>query len=437
MSREHPDEEYLRQREYVEYASSPRLIHAGPSYNDFSGRRSVFREHDQYYGPPSREIIYAQPPDDSLGHEHDAYTRQARYYEATDRRAEHHYGQDLRSQEASPRPGQTAADRFLETFVPNQASVNESKQPSRPVQPESQPDISDSAEKAEDGSRYTPPPASIPSAEEPGIQRQTLAAPHPPAPSAASNSARHEDYYSQGRHAPMPGPSGPPRRTGPHRRRDRPHDQRMPSRYHRYMSVARDDPYGRGPSISRSQSKRYEDTRRRIDQQETPLPNAEPAYSRDQSVDQPTPDDGFYQPMRNHSREYVSIQDRLHPYSPPRYRYDERRPPPVYVNEYGEPLHSYELIHVRGDPIQSRGPYIPHHPPARYESEHYQYVPVDYDRSPPQRYSSRPHPEEYVYYEERERPLPRRPVPEPESEYEPPASEVKVESAPASIPDGP
>ncbi|KAJ4372117.1 hypothetical protein N0V83_003890 [Neocucurbitaria cava] len=231
-----------------------------------------------------------------------------------------------------------------------------------------------------------------------------------------------------------------PRRAGPHRRRDRPHEQRMPSRFYRYMSVARDDPYGRASSMSRSQSRRYEEQRRRIDQQETPQPTTdrdyEPAYSRDPSIDQPSPEDGFYPQARQQPREYVSVQDRLHPYSPPRYRYDEPRgPQPVYVDEYGQPLHEYEIIRVRGDHRQPRGSYMTHQSP-RYEQEHYQYVPVSYERPPPQRHSSRP--EEYMYYEERERPLPRRPIPEADSEiYEPAPPDIKLEGTPAPVAEGP
>jgi hypothetical protein len=73
------------------------------------------------------------------------------------------------------------------------------------------------------------------------------------------------------------------------------------------------------------------------------------------------------------------------------------------------------------------------HHPQRYEPE-YQYVPVQYERPPPQRHHSRP--EEYMFYEERERPLPRRPVPEAESEiYEPPGPEIKIESVPVPMPE--
>jgi hypothetical protein len=129
----------------------------------------------------------------------------------------------------------------------------------------------------------------------------------------------------------------------------------------------------------------------------------------------------------------VSVQDRLHPYSPPRFRYDEPRgPPPVYVDEYG-----YPVMRMRGDPRHSRGPYMSsYQQPARYEPERYEYVPVPYERPQPQRYNSRG---EYVYYEEREREraLPRRPAPAPEVEpeaYEPPGPDIKVESAPVPMP---
>ena len=73
--------------------------------------------------------------------------------------------------------------------------------------------------------------------------------------------------------------------------------------------------------------------------------------------------------------------------------------------------------------------------PARYHEPYHD--PYVYERPPPQRYNSRP--EEYVYYEdrERERPPPRRPVHEPEAEpLEPPPVGVKVEVAtPAPMPE--
>ncbi|KAI4617837.1 hypothetical protein J4E83_006169 [Alternaria metachromatica] len=58
---------------------------------------------------------------------------------------------------------------------------------------------------------------------------------------------------------------------------------------------------------------------------------------------------------------------------------------------------------------------------------------IQYERPAPQRYNSRP--DDYMYYEERERPLPRRAAPEAESDvYEPPQPEIKVESVPVPMP---
>jgi hypothetical protein len=418
MSRDHPDDGYHRPREYVEYAPSPRVIHAGPAYEEYSGRRTAFREQERYFGPPPEEVICTHPREGSRGsREYSAYPRQVRYYEEDDHRPEYRYMNERRSRDASPPQGQSAADRFL--------TENEPPLPQVPLQPEAEAPTPPPPE-SEDGTRYTPPPPDAPVATGANAPIRPLAPPHPRAPSTVSNGSRYDEYRSSGH---MPGPSGPPRRGGSQRRRDRP----QPNRHQRYMSVARDDPYGRGSSMSRSQSRRYEEQRRRIDQQETPQPNAEsdyePTYSREQSVDQPMQDDGFYPPARRHPRNYVSVQDRLHPYahSPPRYRYDEPRGPQhVYVDEYG-----YEVIRVPRQP-----PYMSHYPP-RYEPD-YQYVPVQYERPPPQRYNSRPGPEEYMYYEERERPLPRRPAPDAESEvYEPPppGPEIKVESVPVPMPE--
>jgi hypothetical protein len=214
----------------------------------------------------------------------------------------------------------------------------------------------------------------------------------------------------------------------------------MPSRYYRYMSVAREtretreDPY-RAPSISRSQSRRYEEQRRRIDQQETPQPGMDARYdgaprSRDHSVDQP---DDVY-PAGPHARDYVSIQDRSYAFSPPRYFNEPRGPAPVYVDEYGQPVHEYEIVRVRGDTRPPR-PYA-HAAPAHYGPD-YPYAPV-YDRPPTQRYDR---PGEYVYYEERERqrPLPRRPAFEAEAEPFEQQVGIKVEGAtpgPGLAPEG-
>jgi hypothetical protein len=215
------------------------------------------------------------------------------------------------------------------------------------------------------------------------------------------------------------------------------------------MSAAREEPYARGPSMGRGQSKRYEryeQQRRRIDQQETPAPRAgpeyapAPAFSRDPSVDYP--EDPYQAGPRALPAEYVPIQDRAYPYSPPRYRYagspeGPRGPPPVYVDEYGQPVHEYEIIRVPREPGPARGPYAS----ARYyedlDPSRLQYVP--YERAPP-RHSSRPN--EYVYYDEREAPLSaRRPTFQQEGEtaYEappPPPPEIKVDAVPAVMPEG-
>jgi hypothetical protein len=426
MPRDHLDDGYHRPREYVEYAPSPRIIHAGSAYEDYTGRRTAFRDQERFYGPPE-DVVYAHPREGSHGsREYSAYPRQARYYEEDDHRPEYRFMNERQSRDASPPQGQSAADRFL--------AENE------PPQPQADVESAAPAQENGEGLHYTPPVPEVPVPAEATAPIRPLAPPHPRAPSTVSNNSRYDDYQSNGYRMPMSGPSGPPRRAGPQRRRDRPNDNRGPSRYHRYMSVAREDPYGRGSSMSRSQSRRYEEQKRRIDQQETPQPNAEPdyepAYSREHSIDQSVQDDGFYPPARRHPRGYVSVQDRMHPhghaYSPPLYRYDEPRgPQPVYVDEYGHPMHDYEVIRVRGD-NRYRAPYMPHQP-HRYEHDPYGYVPVQYDRPAPQRYNSRP--EDYMYYEERERPLPRRAAPEAENDvYEPPPPEIKVESVPVPMP---
>ena len=429
-SRDNIDDGYARPREYLEYAPSPRMVHSGPAYGEYSGRRTAFREHERIYGPPPDDIVYAQPREGSHGREYGAYARQARYYDDEDPRPEYRYVRERHSREAGSARAQSAADRFLEDFVPGQTQTVEPAQPPRTQQGETT--LPEAGPEASEPSRYTsPPPPNGSVVKESEHPPRQLAAPHPRPPSTVSNGSRYEDYHSNGRHIPTPDSGGAPRRAGPHRRRDRPHDHRMPSRYYRYMSVARDEPYGRGPSMSRSQSRRYEEQHRRIVQQETPQPNAEPeyepAYSREHSVDQAGPEDRFY--PRQVPREYVSVQDRLHPYSPPRFRYEEPRGPrPVYLDEYG-----YEVVPVRGEPRHPR-PYMSYAQPARYEQERYEYVPVpSYERPPPQRYNSRG---EYVYYEERERALPRRPAPAPEVEPEPyePGPDIKVESAPVPMP---
>jgi hypothetical protein len=420
------------------------VFHAGPVYDEYSGRRTGFRESERFYGPPPEDIVYARPHEGGHSRQYSSHLRQIRYAEDDGQRPEYHHTSEARPRDASGPRGQSAADRFLEEFVPEQPPASE-QQPLPPARPDSKPSVS--AQEGDDNSRYTPPPPNPPPLSEPESQHRPLAAPQP-APSTVSNGSRYEAPPPNGRHIPTPDSLGPPRRAAPQRRRDRPHEQRMPSRYYRYMSVAaRDEPYGRAPSITRSQRSRYEEQRRRIDEAETPQPTTErerayePAYSRDHSVDHAVPEDSFYPQPRPPPRDYVSVQDRAHHISPPRYhRYDEPRgpPPPMYYDDYGQP--EYEFVRVRGDYRQPRGPYMGDYRqpgPARYEPEHYPYIPISYERPPNQRYNSRP--EEYVYYEERERPLPRRPALEPEAEIaEPMHPGIKVEVAtPAPIPEGP
>jgi hypothetical protein len=425
------DDGYARQREYVEYPTSPRMNYSGPAY-EYSGRRTGFREHERPYGPPPEEIIYAHPREGSHGREYGAYPRQPRYYSHEDHRPEPQYRREALPRDAGSPIGQSAADRFLDDLMPGQVPATEIAQPRSTQQPELKQPLH--GQEASEGVRFTSPlPPNVSITQDQETAPRQLAAIHPRAPSTVSNSSRFDEYPSNGHYVPMSDSGGPQRRVGPQRRRDRPHDQRMASRYLRV--AARDEPYGRGvgPNMSRSQSRRYEEQRRRIDQQETPQPHAEPeyepAYSRDHSIDQAPLDEHFY--PRQTARGYVSVQDRLEPYSPPRYRYEEPRAP-VYLDEYG-----YEVVRVPRDPRLSRAPYMPYPQSSRYDQERYGYVPVPYERPAPHRYNSRGE----HYYEdrerERERPLPRRPAPAPEVEpevYEPAGPEIKVESAPVPMP---
>lgn len=180
------------------------------------------------------------------------------------------------------------------------------------------------------------------------------------------------------------------------------------------MSAAREEPYARGNSITRSHSRyerrydRYDEQRRRLDQ-ETPQPSADPEperhYSRDHSVDQGYPEDPYHHQIRHSRREYIPIDD---PVPPIRYRYTGDQadaPPSTFVEDYDEP--HYQYVRVHREPREVRAPYP--HPTNRYvsdrppgESDHLiQYVPVSYNRDTLHRgdphYDDRP----YVYYEER------------------------------------
>ncbi|KAL6703046.1 hypothetical protein ACN47E_010253 [Coniothyrium glycines] len=436
----HVEEAYRRPRKYFEYDTSPRIMPAGPAYDQYTGRRTVFRGQERLYGPPAEQYVYTHQRDGSHGsREYSSFPRQVRYYGENEIEPEYQYTDEPQSRDISPSYGQSAADRFLENFTPGQASAN-GQAHQAPSQPDSKP-MASTQDADEEARRTPPPPPAVSRANEPEARIPPLAPPHPRAPSTVSNGSRYDEYRQNDRQNPHD-LNTPAQRPGPQRRRDRPQGQRLPAnRYYRYMSAAREE-NGRGSSMSRAQSRRYEEQRRQINQQDTPQPSAEhdydPAYSREPTIEHPGPDEAMHSQVRRPQREYVSHQDRYHPYSPPCFRYDEPRGPPVYVDEYGHPVREYEVVRVGGYPRPSNGPYMAR-PPQRYEPEPYTYGPsYAYEPRPaPQRHNSRPEP--YMYYEERERPHLRRPMPETEPEpFEPlPLPEIKVESQSVGMPEGP
>ncbi|KAF2187107.1 hypothetical protein K469DRAFT_570881 [Zopfia rhizophila CBS 207.26] len=456
LPRDHLDDDYPGPREYMELGPNTRIIReAGPPYEEYHGRRALYREHEPFYGPDPDDVIYACPREGLHAQEYGPYLHEVRYRDDGGRRSEYRVVKESEMREQSPpSSGKAEADRFLREFVPGEPSISKPVEQESGSQPETK--LPGTEADLDDGSRYTPPPPTVlPPADSQMDPTRSLEALHHTAPSTVSNGSRYEEYRPNSRLVQTPDSGGALRRHGPHRRRDRAHHDYVPSRYYRYMSVARDEPYARGASMSRTQSRRYEryeEQRRRIDQQETPHPDRDydPTYSRDQSVDQGPPDDPYYHQIRHAPREYVPVQESLHPYSPARYRYtgppEDARGPPIYVAKYGQPVHEYEIIRVPRDPRQPRPQYLSH-PPARYvpehHSDHIQYVPVPYDRAPPThlprgadpRYDR---PSSYVYYEEREMP-PRRPEFEPEGEPYDPPEVVTAETKPpvAAAPEGP
>lgn len=432
---EHSREEFKRPQEILEYAPGPRKYReAGPTYDDYQERRPLYRDEDTYYRSTREDIVFAQPRGGRFDSEQRPVSRHVRYVEDDIIRPGHSLREESGSIGPSPVNEKTAADRFLNEFAPRQPAHGPVGQGAPRVEVH-QPRVA--GPDPEDGSQYTPPPPDFVVSEGAPNQNHTMVPPHRTA-STASNSSRHDEHRSSGRQIPTPDNTPGLRRPGPQRRRERYQDH-VPSRYFKYMGAARDEPYSRGASMSRSQSKRYEEQRRRIDQQETPQPGAEhePTYSRDQSVERGPIDEPRRQ-LRRQPQEYVSVQDRLHPYSPPRYRYaDEPRggPPPVYVDEYGRPLDEYEVVHVPREPRRASYASHAHGRYVECEPERIEYVP--YERSLPRQYESR---YERVYYEGRERPLPPvRPTYESEAAYEAPPSDaplpqIKVENPP-SVPD--
>lgn len=421
-------EEFARPQEYIEYAPGPRHHRESePVYEEYQGRRPLYHDEEAYYRRD--EVVLAHPRAGRYEEDYRPVSRHVRYVEDDARHPGHQLREEHGSIGPSPVDGKSAADRLLEDFAPN--STIASAGPGAPRLEVHQPVAA--GPKPDDGSRYTPPLPSFVVPEMIPEQRRPHVPPHRTA-STVSNGSRNDEYHTSGRQVPTPDNTQGPRRPGPQRRRDRYQDH-TPSRYYRYLGAAREEPYARGSSMSRSQSKRYEEQRRRINQQETPQPGAEQdaTYSRDQSVERGAAEEPLVQ-TRRPQQDYVSVQDRLHPYSPPRYRYADSRyteephggRPPMYVDEYGRALDDYEVIQMPRDPRPPRhsyGRYI------EYEPEHVQYVPVTYERPHARHYQGVP---EYVYHEGREGPLPpRRPRYEPE---EPPPPAIKVENA-APVPE--
>jgi len=424
-------DDYFRPREFTEYGSSTRPYRdAGLVDDEYPQRHPVYRDPGGFYHANHEEVVIAQPRDARFSQEYRPLSRHVRYIEDNERRPTYQDAQEDASRGSSPAKEKSAADRFLDDFVPPApSSANESTaQRTHPLE------IPKPGSDLDDGSRYTPPPPNVSGPEVTSDQHRPSVPSHRVAASVNSNGSRYEEYRPPGRQIPTPDSTRGSRRPGPHRRRDRYNDH-LPARYYRYMGVARDEPYSRGASMSRSQSKRYEEQRRRIDQQETPQPHAEHdlPYSRDHSVEHGLVDDSAHK-ARRPPRGYVSVQDRLQPHSPPRYRYAEyadepRGHPPVFVDEYGQPIDEYEIIRVPRDSRPPRESYVAH-AHRRYvgpATEQVQYVPLSYERPLPRQYESAPG---YVYLEEPDHhPLPTRPDYEPDAPYEPPP-EIKVEAAP-------
>ena len=435
-------EDFDRTQEYVEYVPSPRRFHeAGSAYNTFQERRPLYRDEEACYRSNRDEVIFAQPRAGRFDPGYAPIARHVRYAEDDLRHRDLPLREEPGSLGPSPVNERSAADRFLDEFVPNPLSDGLTGQGA--PQPELHLPASTGLE-PEDGSHYTPTTVQFPGSEAASESRRPNVAPNRTA-STVSNGSRNDDRYPSNRQIPTPDNARGLRRSGPHRRRDR-YQEHSSSRYLRYMGAPREEVFSRGASISRSQSKRYEEQRRRIDQQETPQPGAEQdaTFSRDQSIERGPPEESSYR-SRRPPQEYVSVQDRLHPYSPPRYRYADSRydevprgvPPPRYIDEYRRPSDDYEYIQVQREPRRASHASQSHSRYVEYAPEHVQYVPVSYERPVPREFESG---YDRVFYEGREGPFPpRRQVYESERGYEPPPSEtplpqIKVENPPP-VPD--
>jgi hypothetical protein len=395
-----------------------RIIRDAVPYESIQERGPLYREQEEFYPHAPEGMIYtAQPPATYPVDDYGPYVGELRPRDEASRRPEYREAIDADVQEPGPSRARLAAEQFLDQFELRETSTNRAKRESGG---QGEPNPASNGSELDDGSRYSPPPA-VESLRptnqlDPG---QSLAVPSQAPLGGASNGSRYTEYRSVGRQVPRPDSVGTPGRTGSLRRRERPQHDYISSRYYRYMTVARDEPpYSR--SNSRTQSRRYsryEEQRRRLDQEETPQPNQEMEYERGYSPDR-NMDRGHlersYRPARPGLREYVPIgEDPQVPYPPVRYRFTAGPaldPPPEYVDQYGRPVHEYELVPVHRD---TRTPRVEHgpHAPTRYvpeqDSGEIQYVSVSYERGAPQaplgvdaRYGDqRP----YVFYEDGER----------------------------------
>lgn len=401
LPRDAMDDEYIgpSRRGYVELSPTGSRMprESGPMYEEVRQRRPIFVDQEEY-SVPSRNELFVPGRPELDPQDHGPYIREVRYREHEGRPSEYRLSRSAYRQQGSQSPSKAMldAEHFLDNFIPGEnyepkaterdAQHDDERRPQRPAEPD-----------MEDGSRYTPPPPNVPVSADDHLDSkpvpgniQLTPGPH------MANGSRYEDPRANGRQVPTPESAGASRRVGATRRRD----------YYRYMSVARDEPYARGQSITRTHSRygrerkyeRYEEERRRLDQ-ETPQPNAEPEpegpYSRDRSVDQAYPDDPYYHQIRHSSQEYIPVNDRAS-YPPVRYRYDGAPsdvPPPTFINEYGEPI---QYVRVQRAPRVIRASYPTQYVSGRPhpgEPDHpVEYAPASHNRGP-----VRP----YVYHEGR------------------------------------
>lgn len=416
LPREHLDREYYHPEDQLDYPPNHRRYReARPFHEEYHDRQPMYRDHEGFYRPMEDESL-AYSHHGAHAPEYRIPSRQARYPEATAYYAsETRYIREPRAQAINPSEEDSVADLLPEDFAPSRPPTNEHLDARNKIAADPELD---------DGSRYSPPPVNGPEAAVATGQFHFGEPAQPPPPSTVSNGSRYEETRPPRRPLRTPDFARGPRRPGPQRRRDR-HDHPT-SRYYRYMSVAREEPYSRGASISRAQSKRYEEQRRRIDEQETPQPNADrEEYSRDHSMERVPADDPAHTGRPVPRGEYVSVQDRLNPMSSPRYRYtryseEAPRPGPIYIDEQG-----YEVVRIPRESHPARGTYGPEY--LEHEHDNVRYVPVPYER--PYSHSHRYDDAQRVYYDERERlPSARKPSYVPEVAYEPSLPEIKVES---------